>query len=47
MNDEHTVVPETAGSMTNYEIEINGEWVSVNHEMIARDISMPSQHAEA
>ena len=40
MNDEHTVVPETAGRMTNYEIELNGEWVSVNHEMIARDIPM-------
>ena len=40
MNDEHTVVPETAGSMTDYEIEIEEEWVSVNHEMKARDIPM-------
>ena len=40
MNDEHTVVPETAGSMTDYEIELNGEWVSVNHEMKARHIPM-------
>ena len=40
MNDEHTVVPETAGSMTDYGIELNGEWVSVNHEMKAQDIPM-------
>ena len=40
MNDELTVVPETAGSMTDYEIEHNGEWVNVNHEMKARDIHM-------
>ena len=40
MNDEHTGVPETAGSMTDYEIEIEEEWVSVNHEMKARDIPM-------
>ena len=40
MNDEHTVVPETAGSMSDYDIELNGEWVSVNHEMKARHIPM-------
>ncbi len=40
MNDEHTVVPETAGKMSNYEIEIEGEWVSVNGELNAHEIPM-------
>ena len=40
MNDEHTVVPETAESMTNYEIELNGEWVSVNGELNAHEMAM-------
>ena len=40
MNDEHTVVPETAGKMTNYEIELNGEWVSVNGELNAHEMAM-------
>lgn len=40
MNDEHTVVPETAGKMTDFEIEIEGEWVCVNHEMKAHEIPM-------
>ena len=40
MNDEHTVVPETAGKMTDFEIEIDGEWICVNHEMKAHEIPM-------
>ena len=40
MNDEHTVVPETAGKMTDFEIEIEGEWVSVNGELNAHEIPM-------
>ena len=40
MNDEHTVVPETAGKMTDFEIEIEREWVCVNHEMKAHEIPM-------
>jgi len=40
MNDEHTVVPETAGKMSNYEIEIEGKWVSVNGELNAHEIPM-------
>ena len=40
MNDEHTVVPETAGKMTDFEIEIEGEWASVNGDLKAHEIPM-------
>jgi hypothetical protein len=40
MNDEHTVVPETADDMSNYEIELDGEWVCVVSEMMAKDIPL-------
>ena len=40
MNDEHTVVPETADDMSNYEIELDGEWVCVVGEMMAKDIPL-------
>ena len=40
MNDEHTVVPETADDMSNYEIELDGGWVCVVGEMMAKDIPL-------
>ena len=40
MNDEHTVVPETAADMSNYEIQLDGEWVCVVGEMMAKDIPL-------
>jgi|TARA_R100000900_G_scaffold143709_1_gene126925 hypothetical protein len=40
MNDEHTVVPETADDMSNYEIQLDGEWVCVVGEMMAKDIPL-------
>jgi len=33
-------VPETAGKMTDFEIEIEGEWVNVNGDLNANEIPM-------
>tara|TARA_R110000803_G_scaffold60248_3_gene119354 strand:+ start:750 stop:1013 length:264 start_codon:yes stop_codon:yes gene_type:complete len=40
MSDEETVVPETADNLSDYELYINDEWVTVVTETIAEDIEM-------
>jgi len=40
VNDEETMVPESAGDLMNYEIEIDGQWLSVVTEMLATDVHM-------
>ena len=46
MNDEHTVVPETTGKMTDFEIEIEGEWVNVNDDLTHMRFLWLAQHAK-